>query len=66
MFVEKTLDGMWGIKDLFLIFEKSHISKSSEPSNVSSIFAASLLFLVLLSQVTALFLRITSLWVFKR
>ena len=41
MFVEKTLDGMWGIKDLFLIFERSHISNNNEPSNVSSVFAAS-------------------------
>ena len=31
MFVEKTLDGMRGIKGLFLIFEKSHISNNSEP-----------------------------------
>lgn len=31
MFVEKTLDGVRGIKDLFLIFEKSHISKNNEP-----------------------------------
>ena len=47
MFVEKTLDGMWGIKDLFLIFERSHISNNNEPSNVSSVFAASLLILVI-------------------
>lgn len=49
MFVEKTLDGKRGIKDLRLIFEKSHISNNSEPyKNVPPVFAAFLIFSIII------------------